>query len=223
MAVGPRGRACVGGTWGACCCCGASCMLGMGESGGSGTLDPPKSAVSVGGAWCCCGACCCCCFCSRLATVSEPEEEEIPRRLRRPNFPAKYRWTGGGGGGGAPGPGPGLFWASNFETGATEIKGLLGWWLGGESGQRLTAGAGGGPGDTESVEAGEAERLLQFRSHRSGVISPASLPASMAWSRRCGCMSRCAWVSWQKICILYWLRHFSEQNCSWEAPSWKST
>lgn len=69
-------------------------------------------------------------------------------------------------------------------------------------------------------EFGEADRLRQFFSHKSGVIK---FVLELLFSRRCGFISRCAWVSLQNICILYWLRHLSEQNCSCDAPSWKST
>lgn len=68
---------------------------------------------------------------------------------------------------------------------------------------------------------------LQSRNHRSGVIRAVSLITPLALGCPagcgCGCNSKCARVSRQKICILYWLRHLSPQNCKCRAPSRTST
>lgn len=73
-----------------------------------------------------------------------------------------------------------------------------------------------GFGEPERSELGEADLLLQFLSQSSGVMR---LEDDAALTK-CGLRSRCACVSRQKMCILYWLRHLSEQNCSCVAPSW---
>lgn len=62
---------------------------------------------------------------------------------------------------------------------------------------------------------------LQSRSQSSGVMSPDAALQAASW--RCGCICRWAWVSLQKMFILYWLRHLSLQNCNCCSPSWKST
>lgn len=72
-----------------------------------------------------------------------------------------------------------------------------------------------GFGDADLSEVGDAERLLQFLSHNSGVMR---LEEDDALTK-CGLRSRCACVSRQKMCILYWFKHLSEQNCSCVAPS----
>lgn len=78
-----------------------------------------------------------------------------------------------------------------------------------------------GPGDTgvlDRSDIGDAERLRQFLSHKSGVIR-CFFDADPLFSLKCGFISKWAWVSLQNICILYWFKHLSEQNCSCEAPS----
>lgn len=73
-----------------------------------------------------------------------------------------------------------------------------------------------GFGEPDRSELGDADLLLQFLSQSSGVMR---LDDEDAFTK-CGLRSRCACVSRQKMCILYWLRHLSEQNCSCVAPSW---
>lgn len=72
-------------------------------------------------------------------------------------------------------------------------------------------------GDLDFSEFGEPERLLQFFIHSSGVMRLDPEEAAM----RCGLRSKWACVSRQKMCILYWFRHLSEQNWSCVAPSWE--
>lgn len=75
--------------------------------------------------------------------------------------------------------------------------------------------------DSLDRSSGDIERLRQFFIHSSGVIRSSSVDRPLPF--RSGFKSNWAWISLQNTCILYWFRHFSEQNCSWVAPSWKLT
>lgn len=99
----------------------------------------------------------------------------------------------------------------SFAVGAIVIKGS-GDFLCGFNGSVFSAGfvivIFSGLGDPDFSDVGDVDRLLQFFNHRSGVIR---LEVDEAFTR-CGLRSRCACVSRQNMCILYWLRHLSEQN-----------
>lgn len=120
---------------------------------------------------------------------------------------------------------------SNFADGVTVISGL---WLEADDAETLVIG----DTDFERSEPGDVDRLLQFFSHNSGVMRPpkkkknliriyksnecnsANLPSfALPLSFKWGFMSRWACVSLQNICILYWFKHLSEQNCNCDAPS----
>lgn len=104
--------------------------------------------------------------------------------------------------------------ASNFEGCATVISGS------GDVCSSRQTGDGvrdvGAPKVVVVVVGNDNGGDLQFFNQRSGVISPAVVESSPI---RWGCISKCARVSRQKICILYWFRHLSEQNCNCDAPS----
>lgn len=106
----------------------------------------------------------------------------------------------------------------SFAGGAIVIRGNGDFlWI--DSGSCSSGGRFGGlskTGDLDRSDFGEEDLLLQFLSQRSGVMR---LEEDEAFTR-CGLRSRCACVSRQNMCILYWLRHLSEQNCSCVAPSW---
>ena len=123
----------------------------------------------------------------------------FPRLLRRParrNFPevsfCSVDWVSDGGGGGA------------------DSGGLL-TLRGGAVGAGFVLAAEGGGGDRERSDTGDS--ALQSRSHSSGVMrAPAEpLPPLPGPSCRWGCICRWAWVSLQKMFILYWFRHLSLQ------------
>lgn len=110
--------------------------------------------------------------------------------------------------------------SKSLETGVTDITGFTlatGVWMGVSDLGRF----GEVERDFDSSDIGDTDRLRQFFNHSSGVIS-GSLDV-LPFSFRYGFISKCAWVSLQKICILYWFKHLSEQNWSCDAPSWKST
>lgn len=63
-------------------------------------------------------------------------------------------------------------------------------------------------GVPDPSDVGDIDLLLQFLSHSSGVMR---FDDDAAFTK-CGLRSRWACVSRQKMCILYWFRHLSEQN-----------
>lgn len=102
----------------------------------------------------------------------------------------------------------------SFEGGATVIRGI---------GAVCGVVGASSPSTGATIVAGDFD--LAVVSHRSGVISvpsssslapppPPLVDSSPFTMRCCGWQSRCSRVSRQNICILYWFRHLSEQNCS---------
>lgn len=88
------------------------------------------------------------------------------------------------------------FFVRSLLLGATDING---------AGETVLVIAGG-----DNTVGGVGE--VQFLNHKSGVMRAPEGAGSFRVPWRWGCNSKWALVSRQKICILYWLRHLSEQN-----------